>query len=116
MLNARRIPTLQDMMAYGICGWLPVWGTASAAAYGGQLDALAALSGAHVYDPPYSALYDTLYDMLIKAHWVYLYGCPQVHEEVNRYNRLLLKLAEAADDEWDAVVAAYRWGHRGMTQ
>lgn len=31
-----------------------------------------------------------------------------VHEEVNRYNRLLLKLAEAADDEWDAVVAAYR--------
>ncbi|PNH08823.1 hypothetical protein TSOC_004608 [Tetrabaena socialis] len=31
-----------------------------------------------------------------------------VSDEVSRYNRVLLKLAEAADDEWDAVVAAYR--------
>ncbi|GLC45942.1 hypothetical protein PLESTF_000714900 [Pleodorina starrii] len=31
-----------------------------------------------------------------------------VNEEVSRYNRVLLKLAEAADDEWDAIVATYR--------
>lgn len=32
----------------------------------------------------------------------------QVNEELKRYNSLLLKLGEAADDEWEAVVAAYR--------
>ncbi|PNW69832.1 hypothetical protein CHLRE_18g748397v5 [Chlamydomonas reinhardtii] len=31
-----------------------------------------------------------------------------VNEELKRYNSLLLKLGEAADDEWEAVVAAYR--------
>ncbi|GIL63110.1 hypothetical protein Vafri_17236 [Volvox africanus] len=31
-----------------------------------------------------------------------------VNDEVSRYNRVLVKLAEAADDEWDAIVAAYR--------
>ncbi|GLI70397.1 hypothetical protein VaNZ11_015180 [Volvox africanus] len=31
-----------------------------------------------------------------------------VNDEVSRYNRVLLKLAEAADDEWDAIVAAQR--------
>ncbi|EFJ51826.1 hypothetical protein VOLCADRAFT_109605 [Volvox carteri f. nagariensis] len=31
-----------------------------------------------------------------------------VNDEVSRYNRVLLKLADAADDEWDAIVAAYR--------
>ncbi|KXZ53007.1 hypothetical protein GPECTOR_8g376 [Gonium pectorale] len=33
---------------------------------------------------------------------------PGVNEEVSRYNRVLMKLAEAADDEWEAIVAAYR--------
>ncbi|GIM11879.1 hypothetical protein Vretimale_15350 [Volvox reticuliferus] len=31
-----------------------------------------------------------------------------VNDELSRYNRVLLKLAEAANDEWDAIVAAYR--------
>ncbi|GFR51166.1 hypothetical protein Agub_g13524, partial [Astrephomene gubernaculifera] len=30
------------------------------------------------------------------------------NEEVSRYNRVLLKLAEAAEEEWEALVAAYR--------
>jgi hypothetical protein len=32
----------------------------------------------------------------------------QVHEEIKRYNGLLLKLADVAEDEWEAVVATCR--------
>ncbi len=32
----------------------------------------------------------------------------QVNGEVNRYNGVLKRFADAADDEWEAIVATYR--------
>jgi hypothetical protein len=31
-----------------------------------------------------------------------------VNEEVNRYNSVLKKFADAGDDEWEAIVSVYR--------